>query len=100
MTDAARYERRDGGGKNGPDALCAGGTVRVHRLRPVSRDEVILPERTVALLERNVTGFIRARQHIKDLGLSAKKGALVSDVVALKNGWIVTSPAPAVTYSA
>jgi hypothetical protein len=53
-----------------------GGTVRVHRLRPVSRDEVILPERTVALLERNVTGFIRARQHIKTLGLSAKKGLL------------------------
>jgi ATPase family associated with various cellular activities (AAA) len=53
-----------------------GGAVKVHRLHKVLREEVILPENTIALLERNITKFISARQHIKRLGLSAKKGLL------------------------
>jgi len=53
-----------------------GGAVKVHRLRSVSREEVILPDKTLALLDRNVGSFIRARGHIKQLGLSAKKGLL------------------------
>lgn len=53
-----------------------GGEVRVHRLHKVRREEVILSERTLGLLDRNVSGFIRARQHVKSLGLSAKKGLL------------------------
>lgn len=52
------------------------GEVRVHRLHKVRREEVILPEKTLNLLERNVSGFIRAREHVKKLGLSAKKGLL------------------------
>ena len=53
-----------------------GGAVKVHRLRAVQREEVILPQKTLALLDRNVGSFIRARDHIKRLGLSAKKGLL------------------------
>jgi hypothetical protein len=53
-----------------------GGSVKVHRLREVSREDVILPEKTVALLESNLTGFIRARREIRAMGLSAKKGLL------------------------
>jgi hypothetical protein len=53
-----------------------GGAVKVHRLRAVRREEVVLPTRTMELLDRNVSGFIRAREHIKHLGLSAKKGLL------------------------
>jgi ATP-dependent 26S proteasome regulatory subunit len=53
-----------------------GGTVKVHRLRSVQREDVILPEKTLALLDRNVGNFIKARSHIKSLGLSAKKGLL------------------------
>ena len=53
-----------------------GGAVKVHRLRKVARDEVVLPERTLVLLDRNVGSFIAARNHIKGLGLSAKKGLL------------------------
>jgi ATP-dependent 26S proteasome regulatory subunit len=52
------------------------GAVKVHRLHAVRREEVILPEKTLRLLDRNVDGFIRAREHIKSLGLSAKKGLL------------------------
>jgi ATPase family associated with various cellular activities (AAA) len=53
-----------------------GGAVKVHRLHAVCREEVILPEKTLSLLDRNVSSFIRARDHIKSLGLSAKKGLL------------------------
>ena len=53
-----------------------GGAVKVHRLRAVQREEVILPEKTLGLLDRNVGSFIKARDHIKSLGLSAKKGLL------------------------
>lgn len=53
-----------------------GGEVKVHRLREVRREEVILPQKTLAILDRNIDGFIRAREHIKSLGLSAKKGLL------------------------
>jgi hypothetical protein len=53
-----------------------GGAVKVHRLRAVQREEVILPEKTLGLLDRNVGSFIKARNHIKSLGLSAKKGLL------------------------
>ena len=53
-----------------------GGAVKVHRLRAVRREEVILPEKTLSLLDRNVGSFIHARAHIKRLGFSAKKGLL------------------------
>ncbi len=53
-----------------------GGAVKVHRLHVVRREEVILPEKTLRLLDRNVAGFIGARDYIKGLGLSAKKGLL------------------------
>jgi len=53
-----------------------GGAVKVHRLRTVTREEVILPDKTISLLERNVTQFIRARDRIKALNLSTKKGLL------------------------
>ncbi|MGH9629039.1 MAG: AAA family ATPase, partial [Bryobacteraceae bacterium] len=53
-----------------------GGSVKVHRLHKVSRDDVILPERTLTLLDRNVGKFIAARDQIKGLQFSAKKGLL------------------------
>lgn len=53
-----------------------GARLQVHRLRHVGRDEVILPEATLRLLDHNVGDFIRAREHIKGLGLSGKKGLL------------------------
>jgi hypothetical protein len=53
-----------------------GGDVRVHKLRSVRRDEVILPEKTLQLLERNVGDFIRQREQLKKLGMPIKKGLL------------------------
>ena len=53
-----------------------GGHVKVHRLHRVSRDEVILPQKTIALLDRNVGQFVAARDRIKALRFSGKKGLL------------------------
>ncbi|MDB6072755.1 MAG: cell division protein FtsH [Verrucomicrobiaceae bacterium] len=52
------------------------GSVRVHKLRSVSREQVILPEKTLQLLERNVTEFIEQRERLHKLGMSVKKGLL------------------------
>jgi hypothetical protein len=53
-----------------------GGAVRVHRLHPVARAEVILPDSTLRLLERNVHGFLAQRERLHALGLPVKKGLL------------------------
>lgn len=50
--------------------------VRVHRLKSVRREEVILAEKTLALLERNVVRFIENREELHRLGLGLKKGLL------------------------
>ncbi len=52
------------------------GGVRVHKLRTVTREQVILPEKTLQLLERNVSEFIEHREQLHQLGMSIKKGLL------------------------
>ncbi|PYV96842.1 MAG: cell division protein FtsH [Acidobacteria bacterium] len=52
------------------------GALRVHKLRSVAREQVILPERTLQLLDRNVGDFIKQREQLKKLGLPVKKGIL------------------------
>ena len=50
--------------------------ITVHRLRKVLRDQVILPQATLELLERNVIQFVEQRQKLAKFGLSTKKGLL------------------------
>jgi hypothetical protein len=50
--------------------------ILVHRLSPVGRDQVILPARTLELLERNVLRFVNLRDRLDGLGLATKKGLL------------------------
>jgi ATP-dependent 26S proteasome regulatory subunit len=52
------------------------GPLRVHKLRNVQRDEVILPENTLQLLDRNIGDFVRQRERLRKLGLAIKKGLL------------------------
>jgi AAA+ superfamily predicted ATPase len=52
------------------------GNLHVHKLRVVRREDVILPDKTLALLERNVRGFIEHRERLKKFGLPIKKGLL------------------------
>lgn len=52
------------------------GSVKVHKLRSVGRDDLILPARTLQLLERNVSGFIKQRGQLRKLGMPVKKGLL------------------------
>jgi hypothetical protein len=53
-----------------------GSIVKVHRLAKVNRDDVILPRRTLAMLDRNVAGFMMAREQLKALQFQARKGLL------------------------
>src|SRR5580700_9701029 len=52
------------------------GPLRVHKLRNVQRDEVILPEKTLQLLDRNIGDFVRQRERLRKLALPIKKGLL------------------------
>jgi hypothetical protein len=52
------------------------GAIRVHKLKRVERDQLVLPTKTIALLDRNVIGFIEQREKLKKLGLPVKKGLL------------------------
>lgn len=52
------------------------GGVKVHKLRSVKREDVILPDKTLRLLERNVQEFIRQRDRLRQLGMAIKKGLL------------------------
>jgi cell division protease FtsH len=53
------------------------GGITVHRLHSVARDDVILPESTVRLLERNIVRFIQQRPELAKLGMPTKKGLLL-----------------------
>ncbi|WP_263367163.1 AAA family ATPase [Edaphobacter bradus] len=59
-----------------PDFSGTAGNIRVHKLPRISRENVILPTRTLELLERNVTGFAQQRTELQRLGLPVKKGLL------------------------
>ncbi|MDB5336580.1 MAG: ftsH3 2 [Planctomycetaceae bacterium] len=50
--------------------------IKVHKLRTVQREQVILPRRTLELLERNVIQFVRRRAKLAEMGMSTKKGLL------------------------
>jgi ATP-dependent Clp protease adapter protein ClpS len=51
--------------------------IMVHRLPPVRREEVILPEATLKLLDRNVLSFVDSRAQLRRLGQSTRKGILL-----------------------
>lgn len=50
--------------------------ITVHKLRYVERDQVILPTKTLELLERNVIAFAKNRRRLAQFGMSTKKGIL------------------------
>jgi ATP-dependent Clp protease adapter protein ClpS len=51
--------------------------VTVHRLPAVDRDDVILPEPALKLLDRNVLRFVGTRDALRRLGQSTRKGILL-----------------------
>ena len=58
------------------DPMGGGSMVKVHRLAKVNREDVILPRKTLATLDRNVAGFMMAREQLKSLRFQARKGLL------------------------
>lgn len=52
------------------------GGVTIHRLPPITRKDVILPEKTLGLLDRNVLDFAKLRAKLRAIGQPTKKGLL------------------------
>jgi hypothetical protein len=50
--------------------------IKVHQLRAVERDQVILPRQTLDLLDRNVIQFTRQRPQLARCRMATKKGLL------------------------
>ena len=50
--------------------------IKVHKLRIVAREQVILPDRTLTLLDRNIIQFVQRRNALATFGQSTKKGIL------------------------
>jgi hypothetical protein len=51
--------------------------VMVHKLPTVQREDVILPEATLKLLDRNVLSFVKNRPRLRRLGQSTRTGILL-----------------------
>jgi len=51
--------------------------IMVHKLPPVRREDVILPEATLKLLDRNILSFVGSRPQLRRLGQSTRKGILL-----------------------
>lgn len=51
--------------------------ITVHKLPPVARDEVVLPDAVLRLLDRNVISFVGIRARLRALGQSTRKGILL-----------------------
>ncbi len=51
--------------------------IMVHKLPSVQREDVILPEATLKLLDRNVLSFVGSREQLRRLGQSTRKGILL-----------------------
>ena len=51
--------------------------IMVHKLPSVRREDVILPEATLKLLDRNVLNFVESRERLRELGQSTRKGILL-----------------------
>jgi len=58
------------------DATGGGSAVKVHRLNRINRESIILPQKTLAMLDRNVSGFMSAREHLRALEFQTRKGLL------------------------
>jgi cell division protease FtsH len=50
--------------------------IKVHRLRYVARDQVVLPKKTLELLERNVLQFVKRREQLSRYRQATRKGIL------------------------
>jgi ATP-dependent Clp protease adapter protein ClpS len=51
--------------------------IMVHKLPQVQREDVILSEATLKLLDRNVLNFVGSREQLRRLGQSTRKGILL-----------------------
>ena len=54
----------------------SGFTIRLHKLTPVERERIVLPEETLQAVERNVLGAVQHREMLRRAGRSTRHGLL------------------------
>jgi ATP-dependent 26S proteasome regulatory subunit len=59
-----------------PSVLREGFAIRFHPLRPVLREQMILPEELVRVVERNVLGMFHHADALREAGRSVRRGLL------------------------
>lgn len=50
--------------------------ITVHKMDPVERDQIILPEKTLEEIDRTVIRFCNQRDQLRELGLQTKRGVM------------------------
>jgi AAA+ superfamily predicted ATPase/ATP-dependent Clp protease adapter protein ClpS len=50
--------------------------ITVHKMEPVDREQIILPEKTLEELDRTVIQFCKQRDQLRELGLQTKRGVM------------------------
>ncbi len=53
------------------------GNVRFHQFAPIDRDDIILPDGTMKIIERNTVGFFQHADALRRSGRSVKRGLLL-----------------------
>jgi hypothetical protein len=53
-----------------------GFTIRFHPLRPATRDQMVLPEELIRVVERSVLGMLRHAEVLREAGRSVRRGLL------------------------
>jgi hypothetical protein len=56
---------------------CDGESLQFHRFPSVEREDIILPEATMTILERNTVGFLKHAEALRRSGRSVKRGILL-----------------------
>ncbi len=51
-------------------------TIRFHALRPTAREQIVLPEELLRVVERNVLGMLRHAEALRSAGRSLRRGLL------------------------
>ncbi|HYT88910.1 MAG TPA: AAA family ATPase, partial [Gemmataceae bacterium] len=58
------------------DAWRAGVSIRFHEIRPTRREDIVLPDELIRLIERNVLGMLRHAEALRAAGRSVRRGLL------------------------
>lgn len=73
--------------------------IHFHKLQDVTRDDIVLPEELMQVLDRNVLGFLAHRETLRDAGQNTRRGLLLYGPPGTGKTHVVRYLAKAVTQT-